>query len=520
MTDASPTAALGPSSAYDRVEYVGHPFEQTHPDRLATIASLHGLQSAPVPACRVLELGCADGGNLIPMAYQWPDSEFIGVDLNERAIRKGLAAAAGLGLRNLKLLHLDLLEIAAEFGQFDYIIAHGVYSWVPAPVRTKILAIFRHNMAPAGVAYVSYNAHPGSYLRDMARAMMLFHVRTIEEPQARVNEARSFFETLAEASNASELHGLLLNDQRDRLRRITDAQLYHDDLVEGARAFFLYQVAEDASCHGLQYLSDARFALPDLDDAPEVVAKTILQIPLDDAVRRDQYLDFIKGRSFRATLFCHQERSLDRRIAPHCIKAYHVAANVVPAGENRDPGAPGIGEFRTGKGGAVSIDHSLSKAALLHLGTIWPQAAGFPELVESAYALLGPAAAPPGDARRQADIEALMEVLLRLASAGPVALHLHPPRLCTLVGERPKASLLARQQAAESQVVTSLRHTPVMIEDDIARRLLVLADGTRSIHRIVRDLNTAVGDGKRPPITRKNVEQNLAMVARLGLLIA
>lgn len=502
--------------------YAGQAFERTHPDRLATIASLHGLASAPMPACRVLELGCADGGNLIPMAYQWPDSEFIGVDLSARAIGKGRAAAAGLGLGNIKLLHLDILEIAADLGQFDYIIAHGVYSWVPPPVRTKILAIFRHNLAPAGVAYVSYNAYPGSHLRDMAREMMLFHVRAIGDPQMRVDEARTLLKTLAEASSERELHGVLLRDQWERVCQVTDAQLCHDDLDEGARAFFLYQVVEDAAHHGLQYISDASFSLPNLDNEPEVVARMILELPPDDAVRRDQYLDFIKGRSFRATLLCHQERSLQRRIEPQCIKDYHIAANVVPAGGNMDPGEPGIAEFKTGKGGSVSIDHALSKAALLHLGTIWPQAVGFPGLVESAHALLGSAAAPAG-AGRQADIEALMTMLFRLAGAGPVTLHLYPPRLCTAIGERPQASLLARNQAAEGSMITNLLHNPVLLKDEIARRLLVLVDGTRSIDQIVSDLNAAVpadSHGDRPEITRKDVERNLAIVARLGLLIA
>ena len=113
-----------------------------------------------------------------------------------------------------------------------------------------------------------------------------------------------------------------------------------------------------------------------------------------------------------------------------------------------------------------------------------------------------------------------MAMLFRLAGAGPVVLHLHPPRLCTAVGERPKASLLARQQAAQGPVVTNLRHTAMVIGDEVARRLLALLDGTRSVDRIVVDLNAAVADGERPPITRKEVEQNLAIVARLGLLIA
>lgn len=518
VTDASPPA-LRPSTDYDRMAYFGHAFERTHPDRLATLASLHGLETAPVPACRVLELGCADGGNLIPMACQYPESQFTGLDLSERAIERGRGLAADLGLRNLELIHRDILEIDADFGRFDYIIAHGVYSWVPAAVRSKILAVFRHNLAPAGVAYVSYNAYPGSHLRDMAREMMLFHVRAIGDPQTRVDEARLLLKTLTEVSDDKELHGFQLHDQWERVRKITDAQLYHDDLDEGARAFFLYQVVEEAARHGLQYLSDS---LPKLDNEPEPVARMISQLPPEDAMRRDQYLDFIKGRSFRATLLCHEERGLQREVTPDCVTNYHIAANLMPAGENIDPGKPGIAEFKTARGGTVSIDHGLSKAALLHLGKMWPQAVGFSDLLDSANVLLGGAAAPAGT-ERQADIEALMTMLFRLAGAGPVTLHLYPPRLSTAVGERPQASLLARYQAAAGPTVTNLRHTVVLMEDEIVRRLLLLADGTRGIDEIVRDLNAAApadAEAKRPELTRREVDQNLALVARLGLLIA
>jgi SAM-dependent methyltransferase len=503
--------------------YFGHAFGQTHPDRLATIASLHGMEPAPVPACRVLELGCADGGNLIPMAYQWPDSEFVGIDLSERAISKAGAAAAGLGLRNIKLLRLDILEIGAELGRFDYIIAHGVYSWVPPHVRAKMMAVFRQNLAPAGVAYVSYNAYPGSHLRDMAREMMLFHVRAIADPQTRVDQARALLQRLAEASNQKELYGFLLHDQWERVRKAPDQRLYHDDLDEGARAFFLYQVVEEAARHGLQYLSDASLSLPNLDIEPEPVASMISQIPEDDAMRREQYLDFIKGRSFRATLLCHKEARLQRRIAPQCIQNYHIAAHSVPVGKDIDPGETGIAEFKTDEGGTISTDHGLSKAALLHLAAAWPQAVRFPELVESAYALIGAAAIPAGT-ERQADIEALMTILFRMVGAGAVELHLYPPRLTTAIGERPKASLLARKQATEGPMITNLRHTAVLIEDEIVRRFLGLVDGTRSLDQIVCDLNAAAPAGgresDRPQITREEVERNLAIMARLGLLIA
>jgi len=68
-------------TSYDEVPYESQSFPQSHPNRLATLGRLFGLSPAPVAQCRVLELGCASGGNLIPMAYHLPESEFVGLDL-------------------------------------------------------------------------------------------------------------------------------------------------------------------------------------------------------------------------------------------------------------------------------------------------------------------------------------------------------------------------------------------------------------------------------------------------------
>ena len=170
-------------TAYDEVPYVSFPFPQTHPDRLATIATLLGMDPPPVGRCRVLELGCAAGGNLIPMALGLPDSEFVGIDLSTRQIAEGRAAVDALGLQNITLEPVNILEIEADFGQFDYIIAHGVYSWVPADVQDKLLEVCRQNLSPNGVAYVSYNTYPGWRLHGAIRDMMLYHTQDLSDPQ-------------------------------------------------------------------------------------------------------------------------------------------------------------------------------------------------------------------------------------------------------------------------------------------------------------------------------------------------
>src|SRR5436190_7654189 len=145
---------------YDVVMYPGRAYHEAHPDRLSTMAALYGMSPAPAARCRVLELGCGFGGNLIPMAYQYPESQFLGIDLSGRSIAHGQGIVAELGLKNLELKHGDVMEISAAAGEFDYILAHGVYAWVPDPVREKIMSIFKENLAPQGVAYVSYNCHP------------------------------------------------------------------------------------------------------------------------------------------------------------------------------------------------------------------------------------------------------------------------------------------------------------------------------------------------------------------------
>src|SRR5262249_50176902 len=147
---AGPAEARGAgepaSNSYDAVPYNSYPFPRTHPDHLAAVATLFGMRPAPIDRCRVLELGCAGGGNLIPMALTLPASRFIGVDLSARQIADGHKLAAGLALDNIDLRHLNILDVGRDLGPFDYIICHGVYCWAPGPVRNKILEVCARNL--------------------------------------------------------------------------------------------------------------------------------------------------------------------------------------------------------------------------------------------------------------------------------------------------------------------------------------------------------------------------------------
>src|ERR1700690_3679914 len=186
-------------TADDPVAYPGSPCSQPHPDPLATIAALHGLPAAPPERCRVLELGCGNGGNLIPMAYVLPGSTFLGLDAAGSAVAQGQEQIAALGLTNVTPVHADLLD-TSNLGTYDYVIAHGLFSWVPPSVQERVLAIASEVLAPNGVAYVSYNALPGCHIRNAMRQMMRWHVRGIDEPTERIGQARGLVRLLGEAA--------------------------------------------------------------------------------------------------------------------------------------------------------------------------------------------------------------------------------------------------------------------------------------------------------------------------------
>jgi SAM-dependent methyltransferase len=186
---------------YDLVPYPSVPFPQTHPDRLATVGRLYGLETVPPERCRYLELGCGSGMNLLSMAALLPEAQFLGIDLAAEPIAIAQRHVRELGLRNLIFLQGDITTIATtgDLGAFDYIAAHGVYSWVPEPVRAALLALCARHLSAHGVAYISYNTQPGCHMRQMAWEMMRFHVRAIEAPKERLDQGLALIKFIIDA---------------------------------------------------------------------------------------------------------------------------------------------------------------------------------------------------------------------------------------------------------------------------------------------------------------------------------
>ena len=169
-----------PTNVYDEVRYSNYPYAQTHPDRLATVAILYGLEPPDPFHARVLEIGCGAGGNLMAMAAATPGIRAVGVDLAAAPIEEATRGGqAEIGLDNLEFRQADVRALTdGALGEFDYIVAHGVYGWIPEDARDALLALIGE-LAHRGRARVRLLQRPARRLlpADAARRRAVARAR-------------------------------------------------------------------------------------------------------------------------------------------------------------------------------------------------------------------------------------------------------------------------------------------------------------------------------------------------------
>jgi methyltransferase-like protein/2-polyprenyl-3-methyl-5-hydroxy-6-metoxy-1,4-benzoquinol methylase len=537
-----PRAVTQPArTSYDVVPYLDRSHTATHPDRLATVARLLAMEPAPVEAARVLELGCAGGGNLIPMADALPGSTFVGVDLSRRQIEQGQAAIAELGLENLTLRHANLADVDESFGAFDYILVHGVFSWVPFEVQERILAICRRNLAEQGVAYVSFNTLPGWYAKLYVRDMMLHAVRHVTDPQARLRKSREMLYQVAGlvappegAERGLSPYAAAIQTEAEIVRQQDDDYIFHEYLEDDNRPMYLHEFVRRAAGHGLQYLGDADRGLTAIDALGPEVAAAIRQLH-GDVVEQEQFLDFLTNRTFRCTLLCHAEVALNRSVTADRLKPLFVRASLRAAAE----GGPNLAsaEMETfeneGRTATVGVSHPVTKAALVALADVWPRALAFPDLLARACAAVY---ADPGLAENKAvrarEAESLALNLLRIHvhNGEVVSLHSHAPCLPARVPERPLASRSARHEVLLRGNVTNRYHQGIRL-NELAWHLLPFLDGTRdhaaladliaanTAVRLVKDDQEARDPAQRRALAAEGVAEVLEMLRRIAVLV-
>ncbi len=315
--------------SYDNIPYVSYPFEYTRPENLKSIALLFGVKAPKLETARILELGCAEGGSLFRFASTYPKSYTLGVDLSKVEIEHGQEKIKKFGLKNLELKNMSITDLNDSYGKFDYIICHGVYSWVPDFVKKSILEVSKKLLNKNGVAFVSYNTLPGWNMVGTVRELMMYHANNFQTEQDKITQGKSVLNFLKDAlGDAKTPHAKFMAEAANMMANKEDNYIRHEYLAEENKAFYFHEFIADAKKHDLEYLGDTdlhRMFIGNL--APNAAEKLGA---INDIVKTEQYIDFIRNTQFRCTLLCHKDTNIIRNINYDRVKDLYIAVILNP----------------------------------------------------------------------------------------------------------------------------------------------------------------------------------------------
>ena len=293
--------------SYDEAPYKSKTFYYTQPGRQQMILKLLGFKTPNLEKSRVLEIGCSFGGNIIPFALENPKAEVIGIDLSSVQIEEGNRIIKYLGLENIRLIHQNVLEFDKKLGKFDYIICHGVFSWVNKEVQKGILNVIKNHLSENGSAIISYNTYPGWKNLEVVRDVMLFRDEMLKSRGEPINESnavrygRGAIEFLSQFS--------ILNEKiKEGIKGIEDKDDYyilHEYLEDTNQPTYLYDFNKMLLEHGLIHVvdSDLMKTFPNISN--EIEEKLVAECG-NDNIAKEQYYDFLLDRQFRISIITHE----------------------------------------------------------------------------------------------------------------------------------------------------------------------------------------------------------------------
>jgi SAM-dependent methyltransferase len=495
-------------ASYDELPYDSLPLPETQPDFLAAVAKLHGFDAPDPSRARILELGCAQGGNLIPLAWRWPSCECVGVELSRVQAEAGAAFTHELGLPNVRILHGDLAALPADLGEFDFIIAHGVFSWVPPSVQQALLEVCRRHLSPHGIAYVSFNVAAGwEKLQPLRAALTARTAADLPAPERFQQALRMLDELQAEWRDPFLLKEIAY------LRSAAPSYLFHEYLADFNAPMGFGEFAAQLDAHGLRYVGEAgpRSAVVELEDAWGLIPESMAGRWLDAEAALDDALAI----RFRRALIAREDAPCARPPQADDLSGLAFYADL-GSDEEIDLEASVEQRFRNPAGNAFPVTLPAMKAAAMALSAAYPGALAYLGLLASARQVL----AEFGVAA-DVDEAAFREALFQLVMSHGVMPTLAAAAYSNAPGERPCAHALARLQASTPNwVVSGARHVAMDL-DPAGRALLALLDGSRTIDELAALMHaTLAGQGMDlpPADVAELTRQQLWRFARQGLL--
>lgn len=485
--------------SYETIPYEGNSFNFTHPDVLSVVGAIFGLTPPDYRKCRVLEIGCGIGVNALSIASRFPEISVTALDVSANQIKIGKRIQQDAGIKNIELKELSILDFPAvvneEFAAYDFIIAHGVYSWVPEPVRDKLLQICGSHLTAQGIAFISYNVLPGWNMVRSLRELLIYHAGHIADPNERAQQAGSILAFLRDG--VGQLQSPYAEFVRQELKLLDGISLryfLHDHLSYHNEPCYFHQFMSNAIRCGLQYVGDMDLSSMYVGNFNEKTQKALSRI--DDILHAEQYMDFLHNRRFRRTALCRMGANLNRKIDFASVSNFAFSTTLVP-------------DATKYKKVDLTQKDAERQHAFLHQEKLNVSVHGdipaalFLVLAEKHQAL------PVREiCQRVADkvqtsldsVKAILEPLLgRYIFQGVLIPHMEPFDLegtpVLKKGALLSAFPLARAQSLLGDIVTNTLGNNIKI-DDFARVVLRLLDGTRNQNTLVVALVKMVRENK------------------------
>lgn len=495
------------NSSYDQTQYESYSYSQTHPEHLYTLARLFGLNPPDFQTARVLELGCASGGNLIPMAFQYPSMTCVGIDLSAAQVDAGRALIQALELKNIELRNESLMDF--DGSEYDYIICHGLYSWVDKDHQEQIMKLVQKQLNPLGIAYISYNTYPGWRMVQSIRDMMLYHTQGIHDPEQKAQQARALLNFIVEGLEGEKTpYADFLRYEIELLKKQPNSYLLHDHLEEHNQPLYFYEFIDKAAEHQLSYLSDAHLVSMYVGNLPQQFAQELGRV--NNIVLTNQYMDFIRNQRFRATLLCHASNKIDRQLNSYDIEKFYLSYGAKKMPPLSKETLKDESEVRfIGQTITLTTSNPIAKSAL---NTIMcaHQPISYQELLETIQE----------DLNRQ-DQRAIEHHLndelnmLRLVLGGLITIHSTTGQYVTHSNSHPQTTDLVLKQLQSHPFVTNQRHETVRL-NQFETLILQLLNGEHDEASIVEHVFQNVSQGKLSVFdTKKNKIQDEKQIKQM-----
>ncbi|NRB10013.1 MAG: methyltransferase regulatory domain-containing protein [Rickettsiaceae bacterium] len=484
--------------AYDNFSYVSYPFEYNRPENLRAISSIFGLNTPSMEKARVLEFGSASGGNLIRFAQDYPNAEIVGIDISKKQIDEGLKQIKKFGIKNLTLKHMSITDLDESMGKFDYIICHGIFSWVPTEVREGIFSASKKLLSENGVAFISYNTLPGWNMNNTIREAMLFHAANFEDEKQKIEQARAALNFLRDSlKDQKNSYSKFMQAAADNIAQKENYYLRHEYLAEENCPIYFHDFVSQARKHKLEYLGDTDIHRMYVGNLPPKAAEMLSQI--NDIVRTEQYIDFMNNTIFRCTILCHNTVNINRNITNDSMSNLFFIApikgEVLPNKDNiQNPDINLKFIINDVADTYIAASDPILKAALYVISENQGNPLSVSEIAAKAKQYLPTIS--------KSDLEAgFHNHIGRLIFSGAVKVMLDKPKSIYKISNTPKVSVLALTQAKEMQHANGnhwITNQANQITTYKAEQMLViqLLDGKNTIKQIKEKILVMLKSGE------------------------